>query len=120
MADETSIWNEIGRSLAASSVIAAAGWGALGGATSALTVKVTVSAAIRQIVLGALVAGGIGTLAMALVAKIFSLTPQLIPVAGAASSASYLVGVFGPAVIEVLLSRIRSGRLPGEGGGGNA
>lgn len=120
MTDEPTIWGEIWRTAAASTVLAAAGWGALGGVTSALTVRVPMRAAIRQIILGALVSGGIGTFAMALVAKMFSLGPELIPVAGAASSASYLVGVFGPAVIEVLLSRIRAGRLPGEGGDGNA
>jgi hypothetical protein len=114
--DETTFFGEVMRGIAASTVVAAAGWGALGGMTAGLTVKVSAKAVVRQILLGALVAGGVGTGAMALIAAMFSISPELIPVAGAASSASYMVGVFGPAVIEVFLSRIRAGRLPGEGG----
>lgn len=117
MSDEPTFWADVLRSVLFSSAVTAAGWGALGGATSALTVKVTPKAMVRQVVLGALVSGGIGTMAMALVAKMFGLSPDLIPIVGASASASYLVGIFGPAIIEVLLSRIRAGRLPGEGGG---
>ena len=35
------------------------------------------------------------------------LPPEAIPAGGAAGSAAYLVGVFGPAFIEVLLARLR-------------
>lgn len=114
MNDTSSFWVEILRSAVASSAIVAAGWGALGGVTSALTVRVTPSAMLRQIALGALVAGGTGTLAMAIIAKLAGLDPELIPMVGAASSASYFAGVFGPAIIEVILSRIHAGRLPGD------
>ena len=110
-----SFWSEVVTSIVASSAVTAAGWGALGGATSALAVGGTTKrAAVRHVILGALVAGGTGTMAMALTAKALGLDASLIPLAGAGSSASFFVGTFGPAVIEVLLSRIRAGRLPGE------
>lgn len=87
----------------------------MGGATSALAIGGSSRrAVIRHITLGAMVAGGSGSLAMAIFAKFAGFDPSLIPLAGAGSSASFFVGVFGPAVIEVVLSRIRAGRLPGE------
>lgn len=120
--DQPTFWHEVWRGVLASGVVTAAGWGAAGGVTSALAVKVKPRAALRQIAMGALVAGGTGTLATALVAKMIGLSPELIPAVGAGASASYFVGVFGPAIIEVVLRRIRGGRLPGEGseeGGGD-
>ena len=118
MTEPISFWAEVGRSVLASGVVTAVGMGALGGATSALAVGgATRRALLRQIVLGAMLSGGTGSLAMAVIAKTLSLPAELIPAAGAGSSASYFIGVFGPAVIEVLLTRIRAGRLPGEGGG---
>jgi len=117
MSTEPTIWHEVWRGVIASGVITAAGWGAAGGITSSLAVKVRPRAALRQIAMGALVAGGTGTMAIALVSKAFDLPPEVIPAFGAASSASYFVGVFGPALIEVLLRRISGGRLPGEGPG---
>lgn len=113
--EEPSFWVDVMRSVAASSAVSAAGWGAMGGATSALAVGgYSRRAVIRHVTLGALVAGGSGSLAMAVFAKFSGLDASLIPLAGAGSSASFFVGVFGPAVIEVILSRIRAGRLPGE------
>jgi hypothetical protein len=50
------------------------------------------------------------------IAHWLDLPAEVIPVFGAGGAASYFVGVFGPAIIEVVLSRIGSGRLPGEGG----
>lgn len=117
MSDQLTIWQEIWRGVLASGVVTAAGWGAAGGVTSALAVKVPARSVMRQVTLGALVAGGSGTMATALVAKMFGLSPELIPVVGASSSAFFFVGVFGPAIIEVILRRIIGGRLPGEGPG---
>ena len=57
MSDEPTFWNDVLRSVLFSSAVTAAGWGALGGATSALTVRVTPKAMIRQVVLGAMVCG---------------------------------------------------------------
>ncbi|WP_395543284.1 hypothetical protein [Neotabrizicola sp. sgz301269] len=113
--NDTTFWQDVWRGVIASGVVTAAGWGAAGGVTSALAVKVRPRAALRQIAMGALVAGGTGTLATAIVAKFTGISPELIPAVGAGASASYFVGVFGPAIIEVVLRRIGQGRLPGDG-----
>ena len=44
---------------------------------------------------------------MALVTSWLGLPPEAIPAGGAAGSAAYLVGVFGPAFIELVLARLR-------------
>lgn len=120
MQQEPNFWAEVVRSVAASSIVTAAGWGALGGATSALAVRgASKRAFVRQVVMGALVAGGSGAIAMAMIVKYSGLDPALIPVAGAGGSASYFMGLLGPAIIEVVISRIRAGRLPGENEGGD-
>jgi hypothetical protein len=49
-----------------------------------------------------------GSLSMALVVRWLALPPEAIPAGGAAGSAAYLVGVFGPAVIEIALARLRA------------
>lgn len=115
MMSEPTSWQEVWRGVLASGVMTAAGWGAAGGVTSALAVKVHPRSALRQVAMGALVAGSTGTLATALIVKLFGLDPGLIPAVGAGAPASYFVGVFGPAIIEVVLRRIGGGRLPGEG-----
>lgn len=112
--DEIGFWREVWQSAVASSLVSAGAWGAAGGITSALAVKVPPRAAARQIAMGALVAGGTGTLGTALVSAWMGLPPDLIPAAGAGASASYFMGVFGPAIIEVMLRRISRGRLPNE------
>jgi hypothetical protein len=104
------------RDLAASTAVILAAWGALGGATNALTTKMRLRDAIRHILLGGLIAAGMGSLSMALVARWLGLPPEAVPAGGAAGSAAYLVGVFGPAAIEVTLARIRGTRpAPGPG-----
>jgi hypothetical protein len=106
------------RDLAASTAAILAAWGALGGATNALTTKMRLRDAIRHILLGGLIAAGMGSLSMALVARWLGLPPEAVPAGGAAGSAAYLVGVFGPAAIEVTLARIRGTRpdaAPGPG-----
>ena len=115
MADDASIWADLLKATAASATVTAALWGAAGGATSALVVKVSAKDVLRHVTLGALTAGGIGTLVGAvLLAKTIGVTTEALGFIGAGSSISYLVGVFGPAIMEVLLHRIRRGRLPGE------
>lgn len=112
-------WGDLVQAVIASSVVTTAGWGAAGGATSAIVVRVKPGDAVRQIVSGSLIAGGVGTLALGLLVRWGVLSGEAMIAGGAGSSASYLIGVFGPAVFEVILSRIRKGRLPDEGGGGN-
>jgi hypothetical protein len=110
MNDDTGILGQTLRDLAASTAAILAAWGALGGATNALTTKMRLRDAIRHILLGGLIAAGMGSLSMSLVTHWLKLPPEAVPAGGAAGSAAYLVGVFGPAVIEVGLARIRSFR----------
>ncbi|GAB4387777.1 hypothetical protein [Albidovulum sp.] len=98
------------RDLAASTAVILAAWGALGGATNALTTKMRLRDALRHILLGGLIAAGMGSLSMAVVTSWLNLPPEAIPAGGAAGSAAYLVGVFGPAVIELVLARLRQAR----------
>jgi hypothetical protein len=102
------------RELATSTAVILAAWGALGGATNALTTKMRLRDALRHILLGGLIAAGMGSLSMALVTRWLNLPMEAIPAGGAAGSAAYLVGVFGPAFIEVVLVRVRAAK--GDGG----
>ena len=101
------------RELAASTAVILAAWGALGGATNALTTKMRLRDALRHILLGGVIAAGMGSLSMALITRWMGLAPEAIPAGGAAGSAAYLVGVFGPAFIEVVLARLRSAKRGG-------
>jgi len=114
MNDEPGFIAAVLRDLLASTAVILAAWGALGGATNALTTKMRLRDALRHILLGGLIAAGMGSLSMAIVARWLSLPPEAIPAGGAAGSAAYLVGVFGPAFIEVALARLRRAK---EGGG---
>ena len=120
MSEMPTVWDEVIRSVAASTAMAAAAWGAMGGATSALVIRsreddpplrIAVNAA-RHVALGALTAGGLGTGSGVIVAKWLDLPTESIPAFGAGGAAAYLVGVFGPAIIEVMLMRIHAGKLP--------
>lgn len=108
MNEETGFLAAVLRDLAASTAVILAAWGALGGATNALTTKMHLRDALRHILLGGLIAAGMGSFSIALVTHWLGLPPEAIPAGGAAGSAAYLVGVFGPAVIEVTLARLRS------------
>lgn len=108
MNDESSFIAAVLRELAASTAVILAAWGALGGATNALTTRMRLRDALRHILLGGLIAAGMGSMSMALIAAWLDLRPEAIPAGGAAGSAAYLVGVFGPAFIEVVLARLRA------------
>jgi acyl dehydratase len=116
MNDETGFVAAVLRELAASTAVILAAWGALGGATNALTTKMRLRDALRHVLLGGLIAAGMGSLSMAVVALWLGLPSEAIPAGVAAGSAAYLVGVFGPAVIELVLARLRNAR----GGDGDA
>ena len=107
MNDETGFLAAALKELLASTAVILAAWGALGGATNALTTKMRLRDALRHILLGGLIAAGMGSLSMAVITAWLSLPSQAIPAGGAAGSAAYLVGVFGPAFIEVVLARLR-------------
>ena len=88
--------------------------GALGGATNALVVKVTPRQTIRYIVLGGLCAAGSGQLSGTLL-EFWGLLPE--GMAAASSGAvAFFAGLFFPAMFEVILSRLRAGRLPMDAG----
>ena len=110
MNDEPGFIAAVLRELAASTAVILAAWGALGGATNALTTKMRLRDAIRHILLGGLIAAGMGSVSMALVTSWLGLPPEAVPAGGAAGSAAYLVGIFGPAFIEVVLARLRRGK----------
>ncbi|MFN4201883.1 MAG: hypothetical protein ACK4GM_02355 [Tabrizicola sp.] len=110
MNDGTGFLAAVLRELAASTAVILAAWGALGGATNALTTRMRLRDALRHILLGGLIAAGMGSLSMALVKRWLALPPEAIPAGGAAGSAAYLVGVFGPAFIELVLARLRGAK----------
>jgi hypothetical protein len=114
MNDDSSFLESILRELGASTAVILAVWGALGGATNALTTKMRLRDALRHILLGGLIAAGMGSLSMALVTAWLNLPTEAIPAGGAAGSAAYLVGVFGPAFIEVVLARLRGAKGSGD------
>lgn len=110
MNDEPGFIAGVLRDLAASTAVILAAWGALGGATNALTTRMRLRDALRHILLGGIIAAGMGSFSMALVTKWLGLPAEAIPAGGAAGSAAYLVGVFGPAFIEVALARLRGAK----------
>ena len=114
MNDEPGFFASVLRDLAASTAVILAAWGALGGATNALTTRMRLRDARRHILLGGLIAAGMGSLSMAIVTRWLGLPPEVIPAGGAAGSAAYLVGVFGPAFIELILARLRGAKGGGD------
>lgn len=104
----------------ATPLIVAALWGALGGATNALVIRVTALEALRHIGLGALFAAGVGGLGGPLLEHWGVLPAGAVTSFGAAagSSVAYLTGSIGAAVFEVLLSRVRAALLPTDKGSG--
>lgn len=118
MDPQNSIWAELWRAAAANVTLTAVAWGAGGGLTSALAIEgQSRRAVIRQVVMGALIAGGLGTAGGTVLWAWLGLPPEAIPASTAVGATNYLTGVFGPAVFEVVLRRIRAGRLPPEGPG---
>lgn len=112
---EPTTFVEILQAVGKSTVLALAAWGMAGGATAALVARAGLREAMRLIVLGGLIAAGAGTIATSLLVAMFNLPPEAIPAGTAVGSGAYLMGVFGGAWIEVMLARLRAGRLPGEG-----
>ena len=110
MNEETGFLAAALHELAASTAVIFAAWGALGGATNALSTRMPLRDALRHILLGGLIAAGMGSLSMTLITAWLALPPAAIPAGGAAGSAAYLVGVFGPAFIEVIQARLRRAR----------
>lgn len=122
MAEPETFMRELIQAAATSATITAIVWGAAGGASAALAVSgIGYRAALRLIMLGGLFAGGVGGGAVAILVAWLGLDPALIPIAAGGGSASYLAGLFGPSLVEVILARIRRGNIPTDKiGGGDA
>lgn len=112
--DPTSLWASIKAALIAIPAFGAAFWGALGGATNALVIRVTALEALRHIVIGAVIAAGLGGIGGPLAMYWLGLPAEMISRGewAAGGSGAYLAGSFGAAIFEVVLTRIRAGRLP--------
>ena len=70
MNDESRFVAAVLKELATSTAVILAAWGALGGATNALTTKMRLRDALRHILLGGLIAAGMGSLSMALQSRV--------------------------------------------------
>lgn len=114
--DPTSLWGAVKAALMAIPAFGAALWGGLGGATNALVIRVTWREAVLHIVIGAVIAAGLGGLGGPLVAYWLNLPPDTITRSdwAAGGSGAYLAGSLGAAIFEVVLTRIRAGRLPND------
>ena len=116
MRDDARIWADVLQAVAGSAAITMAAWGAAGGATSGLLIKVSRRDLVRHTLIGALVAGGVGALATPLVMWALNLPAESVApvVGGLAGSSAYLAGLILPGVFEVILTRLRRGVLPSD------
>ena len=118
MPENPNTWIKI---LLGNALVITALWGALGGLTNALVAptgtgyRKSLQHAIRQVMLGALVAAGAGTVGGAIIGKWLGLPSEIITAGSVGGAMAYFTGIFGGAIIEVILTRIRAGKLPGEG-----
>lgn len=91
----------------ASATAALATWGAIGGATNALVTEMDWRDMIRHIIIGAMVAAGAGGVGAELFAHYTGAPGEVFRTGAAAGPVAYLTGVFGPALIELALAKIR-------------
>lgn len=84
--------------------------GAMGGATNGLVVRVSYSQMVRYVILGAFCAAGSGQLSGALLERV-GLFPEGVT-QGASGAVAFFAGLFFPALFEVILSRLKAGKLP--------
>ena len=105
--NDESFRSHLWREIAASTALILAFWGALGGATNALTTRMALREALRHVLLGGLIAAGMGSFSIVIVAGWLGLPDGAVAAGGAVGSAAYLVGVFGAAFIELILARLR-------------
>lgn len=102
------LWNTFKTWFYAAPIIGVAIWGAMGGMTNALVIRVTFKEAIRHVILGAIIAAGMGGFGVEILAHYLRLPDELSARAGAlGGSGAYLVGSIGAALMEAVLKRIR-------------
>ena len=104
-AESQSFWADFAQAVAASSLFNLAAWGAAGGATSGLIIKVTRWELARHVLIGALVSAGLGALSWPLIMWSLNLPHDVMTPAfgGAAGSTAYLAGVLIPGMLEIYL-----------------
>ena len=110
MNEETGFIAAALRDLATSTAVILAAWGTLGGATNALTTRMRLRDALRHILLGGLIAAGMGSLSMAVITAWLSLPSQAIPAGGAAGAAASLLGPLRPALLQGVPPPLRRGQ----------
>lgn len=103
-------WAEFWRAVFAVVPIGTALWGALGGGTNALVIRTSMRDAARHVLLGAIVAAGMGGLGAPILAKWLGLPAETLHLAeggAAGGSVAYLTGSIGAAVITSIIHRVR-------------
>lgn len=90
-----------------STTAAVAAWGAMGGATNALVTEMRWRDAVRHVILGALIAPGAGGVGAEVFAQLTGAEGPVFRTGAAAGPVAYLTGLFGPALIELGLAKIR-------------
>jgi hypothetical protein len=116
-AEDQTLWADLMQAVAASSIFNLAAWGAAGGATSGLIIKVTRKELVRHVLIGALVAAGLGALTWPVLMWALNLPHDVMAPAfgGAAGSTAYLGGVLIPGLLEIYLKGMKRGVLPSPG-----
>ncbi|MDO8983005.1 hypothetical protein [Cypionkella sp.] len=118
-AENQSFWADLLQAIAASSLFNLAAWGAIGGATSGLIIKVARRDLFRHIAIGSLVSTGLGALTWPFLMWSLKLPLDVMTPAfgGVAGSTAYLGGVLIPGLLEVYLRGMKRGVLPANDGG---
>ena len=81
--NDESFWSHLWREIAASTALMLAFWGALGGATNALTTRMALREALRHVLLGGLIAAGMGSFSIVIVADWLGLPDGAVAAGGA-------------------------------------
>ncbi|MFB2530724.1 hypothetical protein ACEYYA_00985 [Paracoccus sp. p3-h83] len=113
MPDHPTTWAEIGRAVWAAALTQMAIGGAAGGLTNALVTSQERRSGLRLIVIGSLVATGMGGLGGVALTLLTDLPAAAIPAGASVGPVAYVLGLFGAPVIELMLARIKGGHLFG-------
>ena len=108
--NDESFWSHLWREIAASTALMLAFWGALGGATNALTTRMALREALRHVLLGGLIAAGMGSFSIVIVTGWLGLPDGAVAAGGAGGAAAPPGGVFWGALLQPILARLRPAR----------
>ena len=101
-------WVEWAAEMAASAAAVAAAWGAAGGMTNVLATNMTIGAAIRHVLLGALIAAGAGGLIGQVLAHYILPDAPEFRTGMTVGVSGFLSGAFGASVFERIRATIRA------------